>query len=210
MEAIYQSSFKLAQNQMLIGKKELAKESLKGYVTILCKRDEIKNLLGSSSNNKSMTNEEKLLLAYEKNDFKKCYELIDNHSIHNTELITLLERHWVKLMLGCEDYALDGDIKSIKRVLNGLIGTKTRVDKIGDLLRVAFHSKIKSLQKSKKFTNAENIIYSYIDIFGVDIEIKDIMKKFEKESSNKLAITQNQNERVLRENWLNADIIMES
>ena len=217
IENIFNEAFKLAREQMLMNQKDLAKTTLNQYVTILSKREKIKNLLsGNYSYDSSVqeksdaeTQSEKLLLAYEKSDFKECYELIDNYSIEELELVTFLEKHWVKLMIECENHALDGNVKAIKTLLGELISTKTRVDKIGDLLRVAFYSKIKTLEKSKQFSSAENIIYSYIDIFGVDIEIKEIMKKFEKRSSKKLAIIHNENEKVLRSDWLNAALIVE-
>ena len=215
MEDIYKGTFKTAREQMLMGQKDLATDTLSKYMTILSKRDEVKSLLCGDYSYDNPTKlkdrtdlyNEKLLHAYEKNNFKECYELIDRYAIENIELVTLLEKHWIKLMIECEDYALDGNVKAIKAKLKELISTKTRADKIGDLLRVAFHSKIKTLQEGKKFTTAENIIYSYIDIFGPDIEIKEIMKEFQKRSFKTLAITQN--EKVLRDNWLNAALIVE-
>ena len=211
MENIFTREFKLAHEQILLGQKDMAKETLSTYMTILSKRDEIKKLLNGeyiySSNIKSDIEKEKLLLAYEKNSFKECYELIDLYSMEDLQLISLLEKHWMKLMIECEEYALQGNIKAIKKTLGELIRTKTRTDKIGDLLRVAFYSKIQTLQEEKNFTSLENIIYSYIDIFGVDIEIKEIMKKYEETNSKKLAITLN--ERVMRNDWLNAALIVE-
>ena len=218
MENIFNVAFKLAREQMLMNQKDLATDTLGPYMTVLSKREQIKNLLkgnysyGNSNKEKSDAEiqSEKFLLAYEKSDFKECYELIDNYSLEDLELVTLLEKHWAKLMLECENHALDGNIKAIKTLLGELISTKTRVEKIGDLLRVAFYSKIRTLQGNKKFSSAENIIYSYIDIFGVDIEIKDIMKEYEKVSRNRLAITHNESEKVLRNDWLNAALIVES
>ena len=218
MENIFNKAFKLAREQILMNQKDLASNTLNPYITILSKREKIKNLFNgdysydnsAQEKNDTETQKEKLLLAYEKNNFKECYELIDNYSIEDLELVALLEKHWVKLMIKCESHALDGNIKAIKTLLGKLIRVKTRVDKIGDLLRVAFYSKIKTLEENKQFSSAENIIYSYIDIFGIDIEIKEIMKKFEKRSSKKLAITHNENEKILRSDWLNASLIVES
>ncbi len=217
IEEIFNTAFKLAREQMLMNRKDLATKTLSQYMTILSKREEIKTLLSGNYSYDNSTQEksrteiqgEKLFLAYEKSDFKECYELIDRYSIEDLELVTLLEKHWIKLMIECEGYALDGDVKSIRTLLGELISIKTRAEKIGDLLRVAFYSKIRTLQESKKFSSAENIIYSYIDIFGVDIEIKDIMKEYEKRNSKKLAITHNENEKVLRDDWLNAALIVE-
>ena len=218
MEEIFNTAFKLAREQMLMNQKDLAEDTLSPYMTILSKRQKIKSLLKGNYNYESSAKKtsavemqtEKLLLAYDKSDFRECYELIDNYSIEGLELIQLLEKHWVKLMIECENHALNGDIKAIKTLLGELISTKTRLDKIGDLLRVAFYSKVRILQESKKFSSAENIIYSYIDIFGVDIEIKDIMREYEKVSKKKLAITLKTNEKVLRSDWLNSALIVES
>jgi len=152
---------------------------------------------------------ESLHTSYKQNDFIQCYELIDTHHVLNEiHLSTLLEKHWIKLMRECEEFALKGDIKSIKDKLGELIGVKTRLEKVGDLLRVSFHSKIKRLFRKRSFLNAENIIYSYIDIFGVDSEILSLMKIHEELTEKKLAITLNQERVVPRDNWTRSPLIM--
>ena len=147
--------------------------------------------------------------AYEANDFKNCYELLDIYKfLRSTELGILLEKHWSKLMQKCEEYALDGNIKDIKKTLGQLLGLSSRSNKIGDLLRVSFHARIGILMEKNNFKGAEAIIYTYIDIFGLDSEITHLMKKFEKISSHKLAITQTHEERPTRDSWRYNDIIM--
>ncbi|MEA1983974.1 MAG: hypothetical protein U9N39_10555 [Campylobacterota bacterium] len=151
----------------------------------------------------------KLQEKYEESDFKSAYEIIDSsYTLKNLELTSLLEKHWDKLMNRCEESALKGDIKSIKSILGELIYVKSRVDKIGDLLRLSFHMKIKGLMSKRNFKSAESIIYSYIDIFGRDSEILTIMSLYEKTAKSRLAITQNQQADVARDNWLNSAIIM--
>jgi hypothetical protein len=149
--------------------------------------------------------------SYEENNFKLCYELIDsNHNLDELQLTKMLEKHWSKLISQSEEFALKGDIKSIKHTLKELIKVETRVDKIGDLLRVSFHTKIKALLAKRNFKNAENIIYSYIDIFGIDSELNFLMKSYEKMATVKLAITLTQEKFVPRNNWLNSPLIMNS
>ena len=149
----------------------------------------------------------KLQDAYELNDFIKCFEIIDkNHILNSTNLGSLLQNHWHKLMSESEALALKGNIKDIKGTLGELINLSTRRDKIGDLFRLAFHTKIKAFIYNKAYKKAESIIYSYIDIFGSDREIISIMRTYELKSKTKLAITQNS--RVQRDNWINSDIIM--
>ncbi len=147
--------------------------------------------------------------AYKENNFKACYEILDSHkSLKNTELGILLEKHWSKLIHRCEEYALAGNIKDIKKELDGLIRLTSRQTKIGDLIRVSFQVRIKMLIKSKNYRGAETIIYTYIDIFGQDSEIKQIMNIFERNSSIKLALTDNQGQRPSRDSWLESPIIM--
>lgn len=149
--------------------------------------------------------------SYEENNFKLCYELIDsNHNLDELQLTKMLEKHWSKLILLSEEFALKGDIKSIKHTLKELMKVETRVDKIGDLLRVSFQTKIKALLAKRSFKNAENIIYSYVDIFGIDSELNFLMKSYEKMAITKLAITLMQEKDVPRDNWLHSPFIMNS
>lgn len=153
-------------------------------------------------------NIEKLQSAYKANNFALCYEILDAHNnLSFTDIGVLLEKHWSKIVHKSEEFALKGNIKDIKATLGELIHIETRREKIGDLLRVSFHTKTKALMAKKSFKNAENIIYSYIDIFGLDNEISSIMKYYEAKSKLKLAITQNS--RQERDGWINSKIIVE-
>ncbi len=161
----------------------------------------IKNMMDDCKNIES------LQTTYENNDFKSCYETLDKFPhLSSTELGKMLNRHWVTLMQKSEDYSLKGNIKGVKSTLKELMSIESRKEKIGDLLRVSFHIKIKQLLSAKKFKNAENIIYSYIDIFGRDNEINYIMKQYEKFARVKLAITNSV--KVARDAWRDSDIIM--
>jgi len=150
-----------------------------------------------------------LLKAYQNNDFVLCYTLLDQfpYLIH-TELGARLERDWSKLIQKCETFALHGDIKNIKLSLGNLITIPTRTEKIGDILRVSYHVKIKFLLSRKSFKKAELIINSYMEIFGIDNEIQQINKHFEKETSMKIAILENQPKKLSRDNWLNSEFIL--
>ena len=156
-------------------------------------------------------NAQKLSETYKNDDFKSCYRILDSHkSLNSTELGVLLEKHWSKIINQCEEYALEGNIKDIKKTLGELISLPTRLNRVGDLVRVSFHVKIKLLISKKSFKAAETIIYSYIDIFGLDNEIGRIMKNFEKVSAHKLAITQIGEERPTRDSWIHSGIIVKN
>lgn len=154
---------------------------------------------------------EALQKSYKKNDFKHCYEILDtNNNLEELQLTKLLEKHWTQSIRKCEEFALCGNIKGIKEELGELIHVQTRAKKTGDLLRVSFHTKIESLLKSRSYVNAENLIYSYIDIFGIDKKLKSLMKNQEQLSNKKLAITLNQEKVISRDAWLYSSLIMQS
>ena len=149
----------------------------------------------------SFKGKKQLLNAYENNDFKLCYELIDTYNLYADSLALLLEKYWEKLVIKCEKYALNGDAKSILLSLEELLFIDTRSEKIGDLLRLSFFTKITQLTNEKLYKSAPNIIYSYIDIFGYDIEIAKIIFAFEKVSDEKIAIFKHSEDRKPRDFW---------
>lgn len=147
---------------------------------------------------------------YEANNFKECYELLDTEPefLQSLQLSKKLEKHWARLMIKCEKYALYGNAKGIKSTLKRLLITKTRAKRVGQLLRVSFIVQIDTLLIETKFKKAENFIYSYIDIFGVDKEFKQIMRKYERNSLKKLAIHSQIDVNIPRDDWLNNKLIM--
>lgn len=149
------------------------------------------------------------LEAYGQNNFLQCYKMLDKtKQLDHLDVAILLEKHWKKLMHQCELSALSGDLKAIKETLGELIILKSRAAKIGDLLRLSFQTKIRQLFAKRAFSKTETIFYSYIDIFGLDTEIKMLMKTFEKYSNSKLAITTNQELYKDRDEWLNSEFIV--
>lgn len=152
----------------------------------------------------------KLQSFYANNDFYSCYEMIDLFAhLGFSELGELLQKHWLKLMNECEEYALKGNIQSIKAVLGELITLNARKDRIGDLLRVGFQTQIKYFLYNHKFKSAQNVIYSYIDIFTKDSEISSLMSKYESLTGKKLAITLSQDKRLSRDSWRESKLIMD-
>ncbi len=282
MQEQFNEAYTLAQKQMLLGRKDLAKDVLSPYITVLVKRPMIQLILQDNSdflsfiqalnsedfktidrlvhkneifaklptftslqestqqtlktiedaismgNHLKATSDIKKLLHvssikeklqslyqcsmrlksfnhyYKKNNFIRCYEVLDKSLyLHEYELAELLEKHWSKLMNNCEEAALKGDIESIIKILGELIDVKTRVDKIGDLLRLAHHVKIKIYMAKRKIKLAEELIYKYIDTFGQDSEILLIMRSFESGLKKKLALTANTEKRLPRDHWKN-------
>jgi hypothetical protein len=132
----------------------------------------------------------KLLQSYENNDFLRCYEILDTSpQLRSLQLGVLLEKHWNKLLFTIEILASKGDIQQLQKHLGELLFLKTRQYKIANLLRLGFQQAIKKYIAACNYKQAEKMIYSYIDTFGTDKELEDILHLFEKKSRHKLAIT---------------------
>jgi WD40 repeat protein len=147
------------------------------------------------------TGEKLLLEAYECNNFTLCYELIDRYKLYPLNLSDMLEKHWKKIVKEAEKYALNGDAKSILSTMQELLFVTTRSYKIGDLLRLSFLRKLTMLIEEKQYNSAHNIIYSYIDIFGYDLEITSLIENYETQASQKIAIFNHQDDRISRLKW---------
>jgi len=153
---------------------------------------------------------QKLQAVYQNDDFYACYDLIDTFPhLSFSELGELLQKYWLKLMDECEEFALKGNIQSIKAVLGELITLNGRKDRIGDLLRVSFQVQIKYFLSKKKFKSAQSVIYSYIDIFTKDSEISSLMSKYESLTRKKLAITLSQDDKPSRDSWRQSKLIVD-
>lgn len=186
------------------GKSEEATEAIKELLHISNIKEELQSLYQCTQRVQKLKN------YYEKDEFVHCYEVLDSsHNLYDYKLSQLLEKHWSKLMEKCEEAALKGDIKTIKKTLGSLIYVQTRVDKIGDLLRLAFVVKIKASMAKRKIELAEMLLYTYCDIFGQDSEILLVMHSYEQAFAKRLAITVNADKRLPRDNWKNSSIIME-
>ncbi|MDD5157693.1 WD40 repeat domain-containing protein [Sulfurimonas sp.] len=137
-------------------------------------------------------NAQKLQEAYQNNNFRLCYEILDeNSSLKGSVLGVLLEKHWFFIMGECEEFALSGNIKDIKSRLGELAEIKERRVKVEELIKVGFYARVSQLLEKQNFDGAEVIIYTYIDTYGYDLEIAQIMRSYESCSARKLAITQN-------------------
>ena len=216
LEDRYKASMLAAQHQMNIGEYDKAKLTLKDYITIRSKRVEIKPLLENNheflyhqTSNKTTKVDNNILKfqqAYENNQFNSCYEMLDkNSSLCKLEVAKLLSKHYQNIINKCDILALKGDIKGVQNELGSLIKISTRKQKIGSLLRVSFYVKITLLITSKSFKEAENMIYSYIDIFGIDYELLKLMKNFEELSNEKLAISDSDQLKKDKEAWFYSD-----
>ncbi len=167
-----------------------------GYIT---KRYTKESLL--YTNTQTLTIPQEFFDAYEKNNFTLCYELIDRYSLADHEIVTLLEKHYRYKIKECEEFAQYGDAKKLIQTLNNLLMIQTRLAKTGDLLRLSFLKQITLFEEKASYDKTQNLIYSYIDLFGYDLEIAKAIHHFEQKSNISIAIFSHQQDRVSRTLW---------
>jgi len=148
-------------------------------------------------------NVQKLQDAYDAEDYFLCYELLDtNHELDNVELAIHLEELCKKKFCDCEILALKGNVKSIEKHLGTLIKLGSRHEKIGGIMRLAYQRNIQHKIKKKSYKQAEEFIIYYTNLYGLDKEIKDIIKVYVKQSKSKIELTNAQARRKPRDFWL--------
>lgn len=143
---------------------------------------------------------------YKAHNLKHCYELLDlNPFLQQSTLGMMLSDQWNILINKLEVIALQGDLKKLLQELDLLLFIKTRRNIIGNLLRIASLSKVKSYIVNKKSVEAKKLIFIHIDIFGKDNEVLFLMDRYEALFQEKLPLICE--ETIGRDNWLHENIL---
>ena len=191
-----EGSIKLIENCIIKSNTKLARKHLDKLKNIPHIHDKVTEL------NLNCYNIEQLYSAYKINDLEACYKLLDTKKIlHHIDLGKKLENQWAIIITKCEEYALKGDVENVKQTLKELIHMESRKSKLGDLLRVAYHTKIQHFIETKNIDKAKEIIFSYLDIFGIDQEIEDITDIFSSKFSENIELNDKKYKRGFRDNW---------
>lgn len=115
----------------------------------------------------------KLSALYKSGQNFALYEMLDHFpDLEVLPIAKEAEVHWNSLVKGCEEAALKGNAAAIKMQLGDMITLSSRSDKIGNLLRTAYQMQIKALLARKAIDPAGYAIEHYIDLFGIDNEIR--------------------------------------
>lgn len=120
--------------------------------------------------------------AITQQNWRSAYHILDSHP----ELMILpwaqeQERQWQEKLQLCEGYAIRGDIISIKTTLENLMNLPARYERIGNILRMAYQIQLKILQ-SKKQKSFSAGVTNYCKLFGIDTEIRQLLKKAKKDN----------------------------
>lgn len=145
----------------------------------------------------------KLQSLYSDGDILSCYALIDkNEILQALPLSKELETNWNIKMESAEKEALLGHIKEIKATLGKLLTLSTRAQKIGTLLRLGFLTQIKLLVIKKQISSIQKAIDTYIEMFGYDTELNNLILKLTQEKIVEIDLDEEQTHHRPRSLWL--------
>jgi len=115
------------------------------------------------------------LIANKKYD--KVYEFVQKEPfLEEIDDFIKLEQNWENKIKKAEQYSAIGDVKDILETLKHYMKIKEKLPKIGELIKSAYLYQILSKLKEEVDDKIiEKGIRNYIKIFGVDLEISDLI-----------------------------------
>jgi len=123
-------------------------------------------------------------------EYDKVYEYVKNEPfLEETKDYKHLEAMWENKVKEAEQYSAKGDVEHILKSLEHYMKIKEKLPKIGELIKSAYLYQL--LKKLKTKTNDKTIekgFKNYIKIFGLDLEISDLITLAQK-SGRKLDLT---------------------
>jgi len=141
--------------------------------------------------------------AYKKNNLLKCYKKLDSDPfLKTTDLGKELETKWYELIDKGEKLALKADIKGVEEIFSEFKHLTSRNEKVGDIFRVAYQRKIFYFLQHKNCSRVATVVNEYTDKFGLDTEIKQLIKEYAKICKKKINLTAKQVRRKPRDYWL--------
>lgn len=174
---------------------DLEHEALKHISYMKKELKELSKLLELAKRLENYFNEGKLLASY---------TLIDTHpQLQVLPLTKELEKGWNEKMKASEQEALLGHTKEIKLILGELLPLHSRAQKVGMLLRQSYLTQIKFLAIKEQFSLIPKAVINYINIFGFDTELSNLLQKLKKSKNFTIDLTPEQEHRRPRALWLN-------
>ena len=184
LERAMEQLLKDAQKQLFAMEFEAVQNSLEKLQEASYKPQETKKI------QKYLKSAKKLQKLYEAGEFSKCYELIDANHLLTQELVLvdLLQKHWEKLIKKAEILAQNGEFYELKELLGNLIFTESRQTVMRTLFCMSFWSKIEESLQKGDFDIVQKLLYTYLETFGYDTKVRELISHYEAKSKEKLAI----------------------
>ena len=119
-------------------------------------------------------------------EYDKVYEYIQKEPfLEELDIFKEIERKWLEKIEKAEEYSARGDVKAILDSLGNYMKIKDKLQRIGELIKSAYLYQI--LEKLKTEVDDKTIergFRNYIKIFGLDLEISDLITLAKKSGRN--------------------------
>jgi WD40 repeat protein len=130
-----------------------------------------------------LTSVKKFFYFYEKHKYYNCYQLMDSRpELSFLKECATLNKAWSLIILRCEKASITGDVKRIKKEFGSLLELKSRSNKIGAILRLAYRNQILFKIKKRESRAYHNGIINYLNFFGNDDELEYLMSEIKQRS----------------------------
>jgi hypothetical protein len=112
-------------------------------------------------------------------EYDKVYEYVEKEPfLENVERFQILEKGWQSKIERAEMYSAKGEVKHILSSLKNYMKMKDKLPKIAELVKSAYLYQILAKLKEENVPDAviEKGIKKYIEIFGLDFEVGDLIE----------------------------------
>ena len=120
-------------------------------------------------------------------DYDKVYSFVKQEPfLEENQVFLNLEKQWEEKIVEAEKFSSIGDIEHILSNLKHYMKIKDKLPKIGELIKAAYLYQIlsKLKQENNKNEDIERGFRNYIKIFGLDMEISDLIDMAKKAGYN--------------------------
>ncbi len=132
-----------------------------------------------------MERAERLYELLQQDDELRYYELLDQSSdLRVLPQSKKMEQKWEKRIHECEEATVTGNVSRIKAILGPLVNLRSRSDKTGNLFRAAYQIQLKYYLTQGKTEHLKQGIEQYAFLFGIDNEIRQLIKVIQKEDEH--------------------------
>ncbi len=132
---------------------------------------------------------QQLHATFDEEAFERCYVLLDEHPfLIETDLGKRLEQHWQDVVQRCKTLSARGMFEDVVQTLDFFIRSEVKQGQVGRILRKTARRSIERFIDNGEYEKAEKNIYRYLELFGKDVLVIDVMQRFEKLSEISLAL----------------------
>ena len=110
-------------------------------------------------------------------EYDKVYEYVEKEPfLEEIEGFQNIEKNWLEKVLKAEDDSGKGDVKAILDSLTNYMKIKDKLPKIGELIKSAYlYQLLEKLKTEVSDDIIEKGFRNYIQIFGLDLEVSDLI-----------------------------------